>query len=757
MNFKNRIFVGASIAATAFCLLASESSFAQSSASPREEPAASESDASGSDNLEEIVVTAGLRETRLQDTPIAVTAYTAEKMQADYIDSIDDISVTTPNVTVAGRKSALAAPFIIRGLGANVVGPGLDDPVAQYVDDVYLGRPASGSFNFIDVERVEVLRGPQGTLRGRNSTAGAVVITSRKPSLSGFSGDLDADYGTFRRYNFKGSFNAPLGDRIAIRAGYYKGGYGEGHGRSFNTFLNRPTDRSRGESGRVSVLVKPTDTTELLVIGDMSSFNTAFGFDTIPFSTLIEKYAKGNPLTDDLYSNDLYSESTVHNKGISARVTQELSDTLSLTSITAWRRYRSNGVTDADGSTRAAIAMLPSSLGVRTLDIYQGERQRQFSQELRLTYDGDGPFSVVGGLFYFNETSDATADTYIRGVVPSSLVGRIPGLKFPDILRSYTGEFNNKAWAAFAQADYQFSDKLSLAAGLRYSIETRHADAIQQVPAGYFSSTPITGFVNFRDDIGLKYEDLSPSVGLNYKLNDDVLLYGKISKAFKSGGFNQTLAQDPFGPETLWAYEAGAKADFPDQNLRLNAATFFYDYSDLQATQPGVIAETIIIENAGLAQMYGLELEAQWRPLDGLQINGTMGYLHTEYKDFVSVNGDLSGNRLPGAPAFQASLDVQYAIPLGGWATLSPRLQLKHEGLTYFTPENDRRLAHRPYDILNGYLSLDDTNGVWYARLFFENITNERFLTSAGIRDSLTCRCRVGNGFTTRFSVGLHF
>ncbi len=705
--------------------------------------------------LEEIVVTATLRETNLQETPVAVTALTEQKLLDNFINSVDDVALVTPNVTVAGRRSPLSAPFIIRGLGSNVVGFGLDDAVAQYVNGVYLGRPAASAFNFIDIERLEVLRGPQGTLRGRNSTAGAVSVVSKKPSTAGFEGQVDGELGRYDLYRIRSSVNIPLGNSVAFRGGVY---YGDEDGRSVNTYLDRRTDRDFGRAARGSLLFELGDRTELQLFGDWAKYGLQFGFAHVPFNQVREDNSSGNPLTSGKYSNDVFSFSDVETGGASATLDHRFSDSLSLTSITGWRKYQSFAIVDADATTPDVVAAQPVSNAANNLDQTTTEKQDQLSQEVRLNYEGEGPFDVIGGLFFFTEDIDSRQDLGIRGVLPRSLVGVIPGLQYPDILRSYTGTFTNTAWAAFAEVEYELTDRLSASAGVRYSEETREVDAMQQVPPGYFSPTPITGQIRFVQKTEKDYSDVSPSFGLNFKANDDVFLYAKASRAFKSGGFNQTFAQEPFGPENLWAYEIGAKADLLDGTMRVNTAAFHYRYSDLQTPRWfGTLPNTLAIENAGASQSQGLEIEATYAPIERLQIIASVGYLEAEFKDYVTAAGDLSGNRLPGAPEIQWMTDVQYSIPIGAWGLLTPRVMAKHEGQTYFTPENTRNFSHDAYTILNGYLTLEDVDQVWFARLFFENMTDERWRTTAQFADQGHCFCRSNSGPRWYVQLGTRF
>jgi iron complex outermembrane recepter protein len=688
--------------------------------------------------LEEVVVTAQKRSESLQDTPIAITAITGEALEKLGRDDLSAIAVSTPSLAYseAGGESQI----YLRGVGSNLFSVGADSSVAINLDGVYLGRANMGLTQFLDVERVEVLRGPQGTLYGRNATGGAINITSRMPTNE-FEGYASLGFGSFERRELKAAISGPLGGgfsgRIAVR-GFQDDGYTDdldpvGGDKVDDNDLKAIRAIGRYESDRFTATI----------IGDYSEFES--GNTSIrPIDNLgAARVAGAVPTAFDDTRNNVPSFFNWQTGGITATLEWEVTDSISVTSITAHRAWDSDFLFNTDGT---AVEV------TRTTQVYD---TKQLSQELRVNGDFDR-LKWIAGLYYLDEEKLGAL-----GLVRANLAPPTNGGAF-----LITGINDGKAWAAFTQLDFAVTDRLTLTAGIRYSDEEKD-DFNQQINIfqsatnprdrvllGLFGGLIPVGFVptatNTRN-LSADWQAWTPKLGVKFDISDDANIYASYTKGFKSGGFNSFQPSNPpYNPEFIKSYEVGAKTEWFDNRLRFNAAAFYYDYTDLQVS--GFLNSLTVTTNAAAATVQGIELETSWQPVDALRIDASLGFLDATYDDFRAIYGsctaaaiatgdaacagsivgrprfiDASGNTLNNAPEFKGSLAATYDITLGNGGTVTLLGQVGHQSDIEFNPANDPNARQDAVTLLDARVTYTSASEAFEVSLSGKNLTDEEY------------------------------
>ena len=622
-----------------------------------------------------ITVTARRREERLTDVPIAITAFSGEQLEQSGAIDIIDIAQTTPSVTLEasrGTNSTLTA--FIRGVGQQDPVAGFEAGVGIYLDDIYLNRPQGAVLEIYDVERIEVLRGPQGTLYGRNTIGGAIKYVTRR------LGDeprakLRATYGTYDQFDLTASFAVPLGDSgLSIGGGgaiLTRSGFGENLTTGQENY-NKDIRALRGtiEYDRGPVFVR--------LSGDYTDDNS----NTRGGHRLIPGLVSGIPPLDDVYDSRgalVDPEQDVEAYGGSLFVEIGASDAVTLRSITGYRK--DDSATPIDFDALAAV----------DVDVPAFYNNEQFSQELQALIDFDG-FNALLGVYYL----DASA----RTVFDVRLPGGVTALTFGDV--------GTETYAIFADATYDFTDQLSLSVGGRYTWDERDSTINRAVYLGggspFFGGTG-TLFLQQTDFQGTRdFERFTPRASISFEPDEDNLFYASYSKGFKGGGFDPrgvgTAAPDlngngvggaggdqediynffTFDPETVDAYEIGYKASLFDRRLNVAVAAFRSDYTDVQI--PGSVGATVngqqtfigITTNAGEARIQGIEFEGNATlardfagPGSRVGLAGSAGYLDAEYKQFIDSRGiDVADRRaFQNTPEFTASGTLSLSLPVG--------------------------------------------------------------------------------------------
>jgi iron complex outermembrane receptor protein len=685
--------------------------------------------------VEDIVVTARRRTESLQDTPISITALTSDGLAARNIDTAQGIAAFTPNLTfdvgtpISGTKSS--ASIYIRGIGQNDFTLNTDPGVGLYVDGVYVARSVGQALDLFDVERIEVLRGPQGTLFGRNTIGGAIAVTTEKPGPTS-EGELSATIGRFGRINGKGWVNAPVTDTVFVKLGVStlnSDGYVDA------PLLNKSLGGDRSIAGRAALrwLASPAFTIDVTAeytkIREESAPNVLlFTNEASNFASYHNSVVAGgscaaapSPLTNASCYNDqwlangdrvsftAFSRSDVDIFGASLTLNWDITDNLTAKSITAYRELDTIFGRDSD---------LSPLLITQTEEVYD---QQQWSQELQLGGQlFDDRINWLVGYYHFEETGRHTSQvSFSTGAIQSG------------------GAVDNKSDAVFAQATFDITTRLSLTGGLRYTKETKSFTPDQFVtvtsPVFFPVGTPVLPSTRAE----LEFNETTPLATLLYKVTDSLNVYGSFSRGFKSGGFSQRvfppLAVVPdFGPETVQVYELGFKFSGLNRRLRLNGAVFQSDYDDIQVSVLEGVAP--ITANAAKGRIRGAELELTAVPVDGLTIEGGVGYLDAKYTEIgarAAVLGlDLTDDFVK-TPKWTFNVGLSYALEVGADITFTPRVDWSYRSRVENVADNNggTPVTQPGYNLFNISADLALAEG-WSVNGALLNVTDKRYITS---------------------------
>jgi iron complex outermembrane recepter protein len=767
--------------------------------------------------LEEIIVTATKRAENVQDVPIAITAYSSEALERKGISEVVSLGNLAPNVTLdagtpfSGSSSVLSA--YIRGIGQNDFAFNLDPGVGIYLDGVYLARSVGANQDLLDIERVEILKGPQGTLFGRNSVGGAISIVTKAPGKAfGFKGEVTA--GRFGRFDVKGSFNIPISEHVTSSLsfsskkndGYQKvipfPGFASGViGDSFPSFGRGTSERYGGEnqySIRGKIRVEASENVTLTLVGDylnqnnngVSSsllktavnpadpsnvfgplYNGCIAGAVPPFAiTGVCNNIVGGTSLAGLISNGpslIYDDkfiapsidttyatgnnfSRLKNYGISATIDWDWGFA-NLKSISAYRELRWKSAQDNDGS--------PIPLQQVSFET----NQKQFSEELQLTGDAvGGRLKYVLGAYYFTESGN------LHDLVT-----------FPGGLLQIDGNnlLSTKAYAAYANLNFTVTDQLSVTLGGRYTSEKKRFTGLQSDPNGFFykangyatpneasrlalcnvgaanpsligippglfcypSATNIFQFYPVAPSGGFRenFNNFSPKIGVEYKPNDDMLIYASWSKGYKTGGWTTRLTTPQpvgtvaptFGPEKATTYEIGVKSELADRRVILNVSSFYTDYTGIQLNFQ--VGTSPTLANAGDAKIYGFEAELQAAPTRNLTFSGSIGYINASYKNIAfGVTGVTTANRLPKTPEWKFSFSPQYNIELSNGGEILLNADLTHTSSLFNDTENTALLKRPGTNMLNASITYREPDGKWSLTGGATNLLNDRYLTT---------------------------
>ena len=734
----------------------------------------------------DIVVVARKREERVIDVPIAVTALSTTQLAKMGANDLSGVQGAVPNVNIVqGRGSASSANFFIRGIGQPDALQTFDPAVGVYVDGVYLSRIQGALLNLYDVQRVEVLRGPQGTLYGKNTIGGAVNIVSKKPDLEVLKGEASLTYGRFNEVTAKGYVSAPLmTDTLAVSLA---GLYDTRDGLVTDPLTGRKYNDRDNLSFRGILRAKPSDAIEVLISGDVTRQRNAatLGYPTAPLTQT--NFALGTVVLSpaEPYGPYNYRSSTslapgqgqkLDHWGVSGTINADLGGDFALTSITAYRKLDIGFYIDIDGSQ--------FKLG----DAFVGIDQHQFSQELQLKYNGDR-LKGVFGLYYLNEQvnshQEAYSDDFFKfGALPISFTRLVDDAQ------------NTKSYAAFGQLTYDFTSQFSITAGLRYTKEHKRYNKFTTT----ISNAPFPGLnavtYRFPGDLPapftgidkVSYEAWTPMVSASFKPTPDTLLYASASRGFKSGGFNGRVSSNgdisvtiggvttvvpSFAPEKVWTYEVGAKGSFMDGRLMLSADYFYSDYQNFQArvgngANTGLTGSFPVL-NAGKLRIQGIEVEAMARPTEALTLTATLGWLDAKYKQFddprrvppASFSCNPTGAAITCEPAFAPPLSLRvgadYKLPLGGAASLTLGGDARFVDKQFLSVDNRPGLTEDGYWLGNLYAQVDFDK--FYLRAMVKNVGNELYKTDGQEFSSVANIQTVyyGDPRTWNVTVGVRF
>lgn len=625
--------------------------------------------------VEEITVTAQRRASALQDVPVAITVMSDKEIAlADFSDT-RSLAADIPNLQISSPWGAANTGLFIRGIGNADVNATANAKIGTYQDQVFTGLQVGQNFQLFDLERIEVLKGPQGTLYGKNTTGGALNIVSHQPQSGDNDGYVTVGAGNYDSLTLEAAKSFTLADGLSTRVA---GVVNRRDGTAVNLVNGRRQNNIDNYAVRALVRYETDNFDALLRFQrgrNRSDFrqgrpDTRLGPDGASLTGFVNPAADPFKLTTDV---DNYLN--VNQDGIALVAEWNLGD-VALTSVSSYDKAKLRALQDADQSADSLI-----QIGWRT-------NSTLFAQELRLTSRTSGPFEYIAGLFFSRERvgKGTGSDFYIFGDLPPDPPSNSLAIKQDLAQRA-------EQYAAFADFTYHLNDKFSMNGGLRYTIDQKEFWTVAQlVEAGEIAipdifTVPYTAFDK-------SWKKWSGHIGMQYRPNDDIMVYGGFSRGFNGGGFNGGAIVDPgeataFAPEYLNAYEVGIKSSLFDNRATLNISGFYYDYTNLQVqtitTSPFSDNFIQIIENAANAVIYGSEVELSARVTQEFRVNAAVGLLHTEYKDFSSLVGDASGNRLEHAPTIDFNGSAHYERELaGGKGSIFLRGELSLQSRQYY-------------------------------------------------------------------------
>jgi iron complex outermembrane recepter protein len=694
--------------------------------------------------LEEIVVTARKTEESLQRVPVSVSVMSGEELAERSLTDLAAVGQAMPNFLFAerGASGRGSGVIYIRGVGQSDVRPTYDPAVGVYVDGVFLGRMQGNNLDTMDIERLEVLRGPQGTLFGKNTSGGAVNIITRRPDLNDFSGRVQLTGGSRGRFDALGNLNAPLIDgKLALHltaSRRTQDGYGtRDDGQSMGSI-----DRS---SGRLALLWQATDAFSALLAADAFTYDeTNSVFKLISVYPLAPPIAALNTFTPLRYDDRWLSPGDFSNfaggpnssrgdlAGGSLTFAYELAGT-TLKSISAYRDNTVHSDQDADLSP------------ITILDELDVTRQHQFSQELQATGTSfDERLNWVFGLYYFREN--------VANLVDFPLVTPLFGFS-----RSFTNdhEVTNESAAGYGQGSYSLTEKVRLTAGLRYTHDKKDVDRRNLAyPSGALREPELTKSASS--------SDVSPRLGFDYQWTPEIMTYVSVAKGYKAGGFNGRASNNTdfneYEPEKVWTYELGWRSDFLDRRARLNATAFYSDYTQLQlqisgsTTVNGAPAPFNVVTNVPKARILGGEVELEVLPLTGLKLSTQLGITDAKYTElpgdaqFIAsslIDGD---SRFVYTPKTSLTAAAEYSRPITTSIAATGRIDYAYKSTIHYDVANSPLNRQNPYGLLNARLTFEQGPTGWSFSVFGTNLTNKHYIIG-GFDDADTPNPGLGFAF----------
>jgi len=653
----------------------------------------------------DIVVTAQRREQRLQEVPLAVSAFSMESLEDGKVESLLNLDGKVPNVVLAPVGAyPFASAFYIRGLGYADVESSFEPSIGVELDGVYLSRNVGAVQDFFDVGGITILRGPQGTLYGRNTIGGVVSVQSRRPSFDfGARGQLT--FGSNGRQELRaGVEGALIEDKLAGKFSLLA--------KTYDGYVKNEDGRDLGAqdvlSMRGALTWQPTDTFDATLIIDYTKdegTGAAFQNASLP-NMVLPGYGQpadndGDPFLAHI-GDDIFSD--LDALGITLNANWDLG-AVKLTSITGYRKTDTEVLSDFDATP------------IPFMTVHRDETHDQFSQELRLSSNTEGKLTYVVGAYYMTQEYDIATGQY--------------GLVFggPTAGSTIYTQQKSDSWALFGQADYEIIPNLTLTAGGRYSKEEKT-----------FTTQPL--FYPNAKTFDASFDDFSPKLGVSYKWSDTLMTYAQYSRGFRAGGFNGRAgsfeAVGPYDSETVDSYEIGVKSDLFNRRLRLNASIFTTDYKDMQQSVqqliPGTLINQTLVANVGAATISGFEGEATALLTDAFTVSASIGYLDASYDDFMANLGDGLGviDRtylpMPYAPKWSNSVTFNYKQNYEfGQVTAQASVRHMSDMFTSFNTlnaTNDLTLR-KANTIVDGSVALELPDGRWRVSLWGKNLTDE--------------------------------
>lgn len=646
--------------------------------------------------LQQVTVTAQKRTQNVQRVPIDISTFSGPELAEKGILNSQDLPRVTPGLLV-GSNVILAQPYI-RGVGSSTLSIGAEPSVATYVDGVYITRPAAVYQTFFDVGDVEVLKGPQGTLYGRNATGGVINIVSQAPTDT-VTGRGEITYGDYDTLREAATLSGPMGDssvrgRVTVlnasHAGY-----------SSDPVLGIRLDDENIMAGRGALEFNPSKDVLVSIAADFSRERDTRGENYKSY--IAGAGAAGYPPPADPWVDPINYRPRSYVDQSGAHATVDWNTGIgTFTSITAYRRSSFDVAVDLDASPADYAYVDP-----------EFEDDHTFTEELRLATPETGRIKSVVGIYYLSENATESLNVVL---VPFGI----------DDLPS--GATRTRAYAGFGELTFQLTDALQVTAGGRYSDELKHVRLSTNFP-------PPTVI----DEHSGRWSSFTPKLSLQYMAAREAMLYLSATRGFKSGGFDAlTRGAGEFNPEYVWAYEAGAKTRFLGDRVQLNGAAFYYKYNNLQVNtlQPGGIVSSI--RNAAAARIYGGEVSLDAIPADGLTLQLGLSVLDAKYTNFNTVNPlgnpsvvvNLAGNTIPFAPKEQLTGSADYKWSVAPNYSMNVKLNGSYTSRVYFDFANDPRLTQGGYLIGDAQVGIERDGGPWRIYAYARNIGNKVYAIS---------------------------
>jgi iron complex outermembrane receptor protein len=726
--------------------------------------------------VSEVLVTAQRREQSVRDVPIAISVVTGDNIRTQGIEDVQRLAESIPSLVVSGQGQTFGGLSLsLRGIGTQTGDPA----VGFYIDEVYVGNASGFVSQFLDTARVEVLKGPQGTLWGRNTTAGAIHVVTKQPtkdfSLEAFGelGIYDSlDAGDLPIRKFGVSLNTPLGEHAAVRLSYSR----VEQDNYIKNLESSSTEANQDASSfRAAIRFDPTDNFDITFAADyiddphhnsMLFKNTAFPGSSIDYVNNL--LSDVGPEKDTFrVRSDIHPEADYEEWGARITANLRLNDQWKLRSITGWRGLKLDRLADLD-VTQATIVHNASQ-----------QDDKWWSQEVQAIYEGER-LSLVGGVYFYGDKQTQDAQTYantafflltschgsnppsagiagfcpvidfVTGLMPTilgrplklsdfqsgGLFGTLTGINVSTTtpVTLVTRNFETKSQAAYIQGSYKVTDAVTLTAGVRYTRDSKdNVAATNGVPVALDQS----------------FDDVTPKVAVEWRPNDASLFYASVTRGFKSGDLNlfaggtvpgETRVVDP---ETVWAYEAGGKILTANRNLFLEGAVFYYDYAHYQLSVQ--FPEGPRVFNLDKVSVMGAEFGPVWTPAPGWRVGGAATYLKTNVEEAkrLAINPfelaagpqSLAGHELPAAPEWKVNAYVNYSFPVGAAGKVDLGVDAQYSA-SWFT-DVFGSLPTSGYTVFNANARFTSESGRWWTNVYVRNIGNEEYQTSNFFTDSI--------------------
>lgn len=697
--------------------LAASTAYAQQA--PEATPPAAKAPATN--ELPTVVVTAEKRETTLQKTAIAIDVLTAEKLAQSGVTDINSLQNISPGVQIG--QSSTATTVTVRGVSGRDTTEIGDPAVAINIDGVFQQRPSGMNAAFFDLERIEVLRGPQGTLYGRNATGGVVNVISKRPVMD-VEGYAAMSFGNYNAISGEGAINVPLASGLAMRA----------------SVVSRQHDGYRDNS----LPATANDQTNIPGVGSASNRANTRGDDEDTKGARLQFLFKPNRQFSALLSATNIRQSGVGPVQAGYPTTRLTAPTdaaeatkFPLNEVGDFKLTRKNILAEVNydfgpakltyigGYVGLDIAHVFDNDGVDTKSygFRRGERSSDTSHEVRLASNSGGPFFWQTGFFLYNQDLSVRSLNYVD---PNGV---------PIVLRNFQYDVNVKSKAAFGQVSYELTDALKVSAGLRSAHDTKErmggryaGPSLVNPPA----SQPVLTWIPETAASKSSDSDLSYHFGADYQLSSTSMVFAKVDKGYKSGGFT---ALNAYGPETVVAFEVGSKNRLFNNTMQLNVGAFHYNYKDQQVSQ--ITNQGALVLNAGKSGVNGVEAQLDWRVSKDDAVDLSVNWLDGKFKDFAvnvsGVNVNQAGHRLIQAPEWAISAGYEHTFSLEGGGKVVPRLQALYRSESFFTVFNNQNDRQAPYTTLDASLTYTSPDKVWSVQAFGRNLTNTVVLTGANI------------------------